>query len=310
MKLKQIPEDFYVKEIFKPELIGKGDFACFLMKKKEWGTLDALSAIARELHADIRRFGIAGMKDKRGVTEQYVSGYKITKSAIENVKIKNIELTFLGCLKDRITLGELEGNHFKIVVRDLKEEKELDDKKKILNLFDYQRFGKDMKNIEIGRAFVKGDYKKVCENLKINVESNDYIGALRKVNRRILRFLMSSYQSYLWNEVVKKLKNEYQTVPILGYLTELEGEIGDVYKNLMKDEDITKEDFLMKKIPELSSEGNERKMFVELKNLAYTWGKDDYNKNPCKCTLEFDLGKGQYATHVVKTLLVSDISNA
>ncbi|HLC55233.1 MAG TPA: tRNA pseudouridine(13) synthase TruD [Candidatus Nanoarchaeia archaeon] len=302
MKLKQLPEDFYVQEIYHPALADNGCFACFLLKKKEWGTLDALSAIATALHADIRRFGIAGMKDKRGITEQYVSGYRITKSAVEQVKIRNIELTFLGYLKERITLGELEGNHFRIVVRDLAEERKIDPVKKILNLFDYQRFGKDMKNIEVGRAFVQGDYNKVCEHLKIDAEGNDYIGALRKVNRRILRFLVSSYQSHLWNEAVQQLKSDYAAVPILGYLTELKGEVGEAYKVLMENEEIKQENFLMKSIPELSSEGNERKMFVELKNFSCTWGEDNHNKNNYKCILEFDLGKGQYATHVVKTL--------
>ncbi|MEK6812865.1 MAG: tRNA pseudouridine(13) synthase TruD [Nanoarchaeota archaeon] len=303
MKLKQLPEDFYVQELLQPALVEQGNFICFLLKKKEWGTLDALFALSQALHVDVRRFGIAGMKDKRGVTEQYVSGYQITKSALEKVRIKNVQLTFLGYLKERITLGMLEGNRFRIVVRDLAEKKELHPDLQILNLFDYQRFGKDMGNIAIGRALVRGDYSKVCEHLQLAVQGKDFIGALRKVNRRILRFLLSSYQSHLWNEVVQHLQQPYETVPILGYLTELTEEIGKVYRALMEKEGVVQEDFLMKKFPELSSEGNARKMFVELKNFQCAWGKDTSNNNPYTCTLEFDLGKGQYATHVAKTLL-------
>ncbi len=290
-----------VKELFTPPLKNSGSYCCFLLKKKEWGTIEALAALAQALHTDVRAFGIAGMKDKRAITEQYISAHNIGKEQLEKLNIKNMTITFLGYLEERITLGQLQGNHFDIIVRDLPE-KTINPEKKILNLFDYQRFGKDQANITLGRNLVQGNYKTVCEHFKLPVNNNDYIGTLRKVNRRVLRFIVCAYQSYLWNTVVQQLKNMYSTIPVLGFLTELTGEIGTVYQELMKKECITKEHFQMKSIPELASEGNERKMHISVNNLTWEWGEDKHHNN-WKCTLHFDLGKGQYATHVVKTLL-------
>ncbi|MDO8556235.1 MAG: tRNA pseudouridine(13) synthase TruD [Nanoarchaeota archaeon] len=302
MILKQLPEDFIVKEIYQPVLQAQGPYICFLLKKKEWGTIEALGTLARALKIDVRSLGIAGMKDKRGITEQYVSAHHVTKEQLERITIKNITLTFLGYLEERITLGQLEGNHFDIIARDIKEQITIDPNKKILNLFDYQRFGKDEANIDIGRNLLQGNYQKVCEHLNLQAKGNDYLGTLRTVNRRVLRFLLSSYQSYLWNSAVQQLKEYYSTVPVLGFLTELNGEIGETYQTLLKKEGITQEHFQMRSFPELASEGNERKMYVDITNLTWEWAKDNHHNN-WKCTLHFDLGKGQYATHTVKTLL-------
>ncbi len=301
MKLKQLPEDFYVKELMDSNFVSSGDYSCFSLRKNGWGTLAAIFAIANCLKAPVKAFGIAGMKDKRAVTEQYVSVYRISREQIEKVKIKDVGLNFLGYLKDRILLGDHKGNHFRIVARDFDERKEIK-QGKILNLYDYQRFGKKGENIGLGRALIKGDYKTFCDGFNLKVENNDYIGAIRRINRRVLRFIISSYQSHLWNGVARKLVNEYEQIPVLGFLTEFGGEIKDAYCRLMKEEGISKEDFLMKKIPELSSEGGTRKVFVELSNLSWKWDEDEVNKGKFKCILEFDLGKGQYATHVVKSL--------
>ncbi|HLD13080.1 MAG TPA: tRNA pseudouridine(13) synthase TruD [Candidatus Nanoarchaeia archaeon] len=301
MILKQVPEDFIVQEINHLNLVPQGNYSCFKLKKKEWGTMEALFALGKALNIDIRRLGIAGMKDKRGVTEQYASAYQVSKEQLETIHIKNMEITFIGYLQERITLGQLQGNHFKIVVRDIQEQKDIPADKKILNLFDYQRFGKDEQNIPLGKALLQGNYTLLCEHFKLTVKDNNYIGALRTVNRRILRFILCAYQSHLWNTIVQRLTQIYTTVPVLGYLTDYTGEIKEAYEKLLQEEGVTQEDFKMKKIPELASEGNERKMYTTVTNLTYHWEKDQHHGN-YKCTLEFDLEKGQYATHVVKTL--------
>ncbi|HLD15492.1 MAG TPA: tRNA pseudouridine(13) synthase TruD [Candidatus Nanoarchaeia archaeon] len=301
MKIKQLPEDFYVREELDLAILPKGDFTYFLLKKKDWSNLDAINKIASVLHSKPSRFNIAGMKDKNAVTEQYVSAFKLEKEDLENIRIKDIEIRFLGYGSERLSLGQLKCNFFRIVVRDLKERVKLEDKT-IINYFGEQRFGTG-RNYLVGKALIKKDFKEACRILNLKVEGNDYIKALRFVDRKDLRFRISAYQSYLWNKVVSKLKKEYDEVPILGFLTEFKDkEVENVYSKIMEEESIKKEDFIIKQMPELTSEGSSRKMFLEVSDLDVEWDKDELNKGKFKAIVSFKLGKGQYATEVIKEL--------
>ena len=55
-KLKQVPEDFTVKEIFSPKLCDNGEYVYFTLKKKNYNTLDAIKVVARCLHVEEKNF--------------------------------------------------------------------------------------------------------------------------------------------------------------------------------------------------------------------------------------------------------------
>lgn len=301
MRLKEIPEDFFVQELYDLPC-GNGPYAYFLLQKRNWATLDALRAIADALHAARNRFHINGMKDKRAVTEQYVSGYQITKEQLEKLKIRDLTITFQCYGNERLVLGNHRGNFFRIVVRDLLEQEEIKPRK-ILNLFDLQRFGGNQKNPLIGKALLQGRFKDACALLALLVQGKDYLAALRKLSRRELRFVLNAYQSFLWNSVVQRLTKQYHDVPILGFLTEFqEPEIERVYTKLMQEEGITLRDFLTPSIPELNSDGGMRPMYVVPENFSVTWDHDDLHPGRWKATVSFTLMKGAYATQVVKEL--------
>ena len=168
-----------------------------------------------------------------------------------------------------------------------------------MNLFDDQRFGKENLNHEIGKALLKNDGKKACDLLGLVVDGNDYVNMLRKINTKLFRFYISAYQSFIWNKVVKKIKKRYEIVPLLGFLTEMDGEIKEQYEKLMKEEGIAKENFLVKHFPELSAEGGERKMYAKPDNFNHEWREENGRHI---LTLKFYLEKGAYATMFVKAL--------
>ena len=60
-KIKQVPEDFVVKEItaIKPDT---GDYSYFWLKKRNFTTLDAIFEIAQILRVPKKNFGFAGSK--------------------------------------------------------------------------------------------------------------------------------------------------------------------------------------------------------------------------------------------------------
>ena len=72
-KIKQIPEDFVVREISGIRPSEHGKYTYFLLKKRNYTTQRAVKAIADALHIPEKRFGFAGNKDKNAITEQLCS---------------------------------------------------------------------------------------------------------------------------------------------------------------------------------------------------------------------------------------------
>ncbi len=169
MKLKQIPEDFSVKEINPIKIGTKGDHCYILLKKKNWTTTRVIETLANRLRTDPGKFHYAGLKDKDGITEQIISGYKIDIEFLKHIKIKDVELTILGYSDDPIKLGSHHGNAFTIVVRDL--EKPLNtDNLQIPNYFDDQRFGGSIRPVThlVGEALVNGNDELAVKRYLLN----------------------------------------------------------------------------------------------------------------------------------------------
>ena len=322
-QIKQIPEDFIVDEIINIKPQKEGDYSYFILKKRDYTTNDAIQKIADKLKINTKNIGFAGNKDRRAITTQLISFYKVSKEKLENLNLKDIGLKFFGYGKAPISLGELKGNKFKITVKNLsdKEIKSLKNKVKqiilVPNLFGEQRFSNN--NAEIGKSIIKKDFKNAVELIlknkgysedkvsdAISEKTTDYIGALRKINKKILKLYIHAYQSEIFNKTVEEYKGKpQQKIPVIGFGTELERynkELQKIIIDMMKKEKITFRDFIIPQIPELSSEGNERDLFTEVKGLSYEIENDDLNKGKNKTILDFSLNKGCYATVVVSYL--------
>ncbi len=210
-QIKQIQEDFIVKEISKLKFDNKGKYSYYLLKKKNYTTIDAIDIIKKKINIKKKYINFAGTKDKKAITEQHIS---IQNGPKTDLKLKDIELKFLGKGNERLNLGDLKGNEFMITVRNL-DNKEIDGLKKkykniikkIPNYFDEQRFGINKNNHIIGKYIIKKEFNKACELIPevkdyLNKKPNDFIGALRSLNKKILRIYIHSYQSYLFNKTV------------------------------------------------------------------------------------------------------------
>jgi len=322
--VKQKPEDFFVEEI--PDInLGKkqDDYLYFFMEKKNWNTRDLVSELAKRLGIRPDRINIAGIKDKNAVTRQTISIFRVPKNKVLGIKIKDAYFEFIGYGSERLKLGQIIKNRFRIVVRNL-ENKNYNKITFIENYFDEQRFSKQ--NAEVGLALVKKDFYGACNLLNIEIAKNDPIGAIRKnIDRKLLLFYVNAYQSFLFNKIImeyirmhssncftvkhenmefifsnQEIKN--MKMPIMGFLTIIRNkEINNLYKHLLAREGINKEDFLFPMMPELSSEGNERNLIVDVEaNIAFQ--TDDLNPGRFKAILDFKLEKGAYATIAVKKI--------
>src|SRR3989344_5998177 len=115
MIVKKFPEDFQVREVMELEIC-EGDYSYYLLRKKNWNTLDIVEKLEKKLHTKI---GFAGNKDKHAVTEQYISIFKASQSKISKIKIADVSLEFIGKGNRPISLGMLQGNQFAITLRDV-----------------------------------------------------------------------------------------------------------------------------------------------------------------------------------------------
>lgn len=309
--IKQTPEDFIVKEIPLYELAKEGDYSYFWLKKRNYNTIDAIRKIATVLQIPLKNIGFAGTKDKIAITEQVISIRKLPKQRGENLKLKDIQLTYIGKGKNPISLGDLKANRFRIVVRNLPKRflaKSID---KIPNLFGPQRFSKH--NAEIGKALIKRNFKKAIDLIDsktvinyIGSDPGDFIGALRTLPSKLRKLFIHAYQSLLWNETVKEYlktdpyKNE--KIPIIGFGLELtDNEINKIIRKIMSKENIQPRDFIIPQIPELSSEGGERDLFIKPENFKILKKEKD------SVTVTFTLQKASYATVVIEFLFFKAI---
>ena len=319
MKIKEKPADFIVKEKLKLPL-GTGHYAYFLLKKINWNTMDAIKEIAEKLNISESRIHYGGIKDKQALTEQHISiehGYK----QMENTVITDMELVYLGEGAERIHTGMLEGNAFEITVREIDSGANVI--KHMPNYFDDQTFGIENTNAKVGKALVQKNFKEACEILSLDVEENNYIGALQK-HGRILKLYLHSYQSKIFNNILSeyiKIKYKYKLlecgyeqlafpteevkdtikIPLINFDAELEGEIAEIAKAVLEKEGITERDFLIRPMPDLVSQTEYRDGFAEIKNLELSELKDKTQK------AKFWLQKGSYATVAIKALFLHNI---
>lgn len=276
MLIKNKAEDFFVRELIDLKL-GKGKYIYFILKKKNWNTIDAISEIARRLKISTKRFGFAGFKDKRAVSEQYVSVCGVVREELEKVKIKDIEIRVIGRGYEKIRLGGLKGNRFRIRVRGKKVSKKIG---WIVNYFGEQRFGTETYNF--GREILKG---KIPDK-----------------ERRLLLLYVHSIQSYVWNKTVEKYlgcrwpkkRPRNVKIPLIGYESVIKDEkIKKIINRVMEEESLKFSDFRIQGISELSLKGADRDLVVDVKNFKIKFDKED-------SVLSFKLPKGSYATVVIE----------
>ncbi len=298
--IKHVPEDFLVNEVSTVKPVNEGDFLYFRLLKKDVTTLAALQRISVALRIPFKNLSFAGIKDKRAITEQTCSVRGVSRDRLELLALENIKLEFLGYGDEPVHLGDLEGNKFKIVVRNIDNLPQISPR--FRNLFGEQRFS--TRNADIGRHIVKREFEQAARTIaelypvKIQsyLEKNDWVGAIHCIPRKLLLLFVHAYQSLLWNKAASVSRAD--KLPIVGFGSVI---ADDVTKNILKEENLRPSDFVIKEIPELSAEGSVRDVLAEAKDLKVgSLESDEFFPGRKKVVLEFFLPKGSYATEFIR----------
>ncbi|NXC24204.1 PUS7L protein, partial [Campylorhamphus procurvoides] len=101
----------------------KDVYTAFTLQKENLETLEAIGLLAAELDVLPSDFSYTGIKDKKAITFQPMVVKKVTPERlkeIENkVEKKGIRIYNVHSAYQHLRLGQLKGNHFDIIVRDL-----------------------------------------------------------------------------------------------------------------------------------------------------------------------------------------------
>lgn len=214
---RQTREDFIVTELplfDKPT--NKGNFLYVKIQKIDLSTMEMLKILENELQCFT--IGYAGLKDKYATTTQYIS--IPLKFAKRFEKFHHPKITVLESFrsKEKLSIGDLKGNHFFIRLKDVHEKSAktmievLQDiiRDGVPNYFGYQRFGKESDSFEKARDVAQGE-----------VQMKD---------KKVQKIMVHAYQSYLFNDWLAK-RVELSTKIVQGKVDDLA--LDDVDKTLV-----------------------------------------------------------------------------
>jgi len=186
-KIKQIPEDFVVKEVLvdgskaelEPEILsqveGDGRYLICLLIKRNWDTLLAVRKIAKQLGISERRVRIAGIKDKKAVTTQHISIENIRLKHLKRIQVDDLHVYPLHYSPNMIFPHMSFGNMFHLTIRNIshgasviqervsKTVNELQTLRGVPNFFGHQRFGtiRPITHL-VGKALARNNLKKAA----------------------------------------------------------------------------------------------------------------------------------------------------
>ncbi len=213
--IKQRNEDFIVREIlpsgnpiFTGSEIGQdqgGLYTHCILWKSGLDTFNAIKKICNILGINENDIGYAGLKDASAETYQRISVWNVGIEQIKAINMDNLKLFHPIRQKFAIRIGNLKGNYFKIVIRNIERDwsqKEWASFKNqlntngLLNYYGLQRFGSKRPLLHfIGKKLLQERYSEIIEK---------YIGEI----------------SPLEHENIIRLRQEYSDAHSYGLLRE------------------------------------------------------------------------------------------
>lgn len=189
--IRTTPEDFRVEELplYLPE--GSGSHAYARVEKRELTTRDLVLALMRQGLKE-SEIGVAGLKDKHAVTQQWLSVPNRHAAAFDALAdLEGVRLLERSRHRNKLGIGHLRGNRFSLRVREAEPDAwaraaavlEVLVARGVPNYFGPQRFGRFGTNALDGLKLTRGERVPGGHRLK--------------------RFFLSALQSQLFNRLLK-----------------------------------------------------------------------------------------------------------
>jgi tRNA pseudouridine13 synthase len=117
--LKCEPEDFVVEEIPAYQPCGEGEHLFLLVEKRDVSAEDLVAQLARSLGIGREDVGVAGLKDRRAVTRQFISVPTACESRLTSLDVPGVRILQMARHRNKLRTGHLTGNRFDVLVRDV-----------------------------------------------------------------------------------------------------------------------------------------------------------------------------------------------
>lgn len=191
-RIKAAPEDFVVEELPLYTPSGAGEHTWVEVEKRLRTTEEVAAELATAAGVDAGSIGWAGRKDREALTRQWLSVPGLSPPRAERLAGDGWRVLRAAAHGERLRLGELVANRFRIVVRGVDEAAANAAAERLAaiardglpNYFGEQRFGRDEGNVALGAALLRGQ---------------TVTGG-----RRQQRLYLSALQSAIFNEVLRK----------------------------------------------------------------------------------------------------------
>jgi tRNA pseudouridine13 synthase len=198
---KLVEEDFFVAEELGFEPSGEGEHLLLYIRKKNITTEMLVSDLAKLFKLKTRDIGFCGLKDKKAVTEQWLSVHLPIKDSIPDVAGYNWQLIKGVRHNKKLRRGIHKGNRFVIQLRNIEGDASLlEERLKVLgeegfpNYFGWQRFGGGGSNVEKAERLFLGELK--CKPFQRSL----FYSAARSY--LFNHFLSLRIQSNTWNNAL------------------------------------------------------------------------------------------------------------
>jgi tRNA pseudouridine13 synthase len=291
-RIRTAPADFVVTELLSIDFSDDGEHDWLWVEKIGANTVWVAEQLARYASIAPRDVGYAGLKDRHAVTRQWFS---VRRPSADGTNWASFEADGISILdrklhRRKLKRGAHKGNEFRIAVRsneiaslgnETAERLAAIRVEGVPNYFGEQRFGRDGGNIELGRAVVAG--RRMSRNKRSigisavrSLEFNNELGA--------------RVEDGTWNRIL-----EGDTVNLDGTRSIFTvDEVTPELEQRCKEMDIHPSG-LLPGIDELGIEPASRPLRLRIQDLQ--WEIDDD-----ALWLEFSLGRGSYATAVLREL--------
>jgi tRNA pseudouridine13 synthase len=308
--------------------------------------------------------GYAGLKDSQAETLQRISLWNGQKECLSNINHPKIKILNPVKQKYGISVGDLFGNHFQVLIRNpdnlVSESDRISfckdaESQGFLNFYGLQRFGSKRPILHLfGRYLLQGQYSEAIDaylgtfselehesisklrKMYINGEPISEIRAqysssysferkmllglikgysvkkiIHSLPEYFLRLAISSYQSYLFNQLLTYLHSQnYQLdsetkLPLVGHssdFSDLPHEIRNLLIELLSKDNLNLNSF-RHQIKKISSKGTERLAIIKPTHVKLF----PYNEGKKNIKVQFSLPKGSYGTIFLREIIKKPI---
>jgi tRNA pseudouridine13 synthase len=334
--LKIFPRDFLVSEsLVLPPCHNPEDaqYSYFKMTKSGFTTFEAVEDLTQHFNLTHKQISFAGLKDEDAVTEQMIAiEGRVSAASLAQFNGKYLDgsqefirLSPYGIGDERISIGELNGNGFRVVVRNLSPEfaERCFCSRRFmfhfLNYYDTQRFGVPQGakvSHLIGGALLQEDFATALAVLKRagTPESRKALAFVGEPEAffeglppRLVSLFKSSHTSFIWNKtlagVIRQVcGDDYYTLQCEGIPFLLTRKQSFILSVLERQGAIDHTKFYGEK------DGNKgtpepRSTVVQTQIRCNSVEKDDMHPGAFKCQFSFFLPSGCYATMCIKQLV-------